>query len=252
MAPTPPAYDRIGIDYAIHRRPDPSIDAAIRAALGSARSVVNVGAGTGGYEPDDRRVVAVEPSRVMIAQRPPGSAPVVAAVGEALPFADRAFDATLAVLTLHHWPDPARGLAELQRVASRHVVLTWDPVAVLAADFWLTRDYFPALHDDLVRLAALAVVLGAFPDAEVQVLPIPHDCRDGFMAAYWRRPEAYLDPAVRSGISSFAARDDAELADGLARLAGDLESGRWHDRNRDLLEQAQLDLGYRLVVAQTP
>jgi len=251
MAPAHEAYDTIGQGYALHRRPDPNIDAAIRAALGPARTVVNVGAGTGGYEPDDRLVVAVEPSRVMIAQRPRGSAPVVAAVAEALPFADGSFDASLAVLTVHHWPDPVRGLAELRRVARRHVVFTWDPAAVVAADFWLTRDYFPSLSDDLVRLAALPEVLAAFPEADVHAVPIPHDCRDGFMAAYWRRPETYLDPAVRRGISSFAARDHAEVADGLARLAEDLAAGRWLSRNHDIVERDVLDLGYRLVVAHT-
>jgi len=244
-------YEAIGRTYAVHRRPDPRIAATVRAALGPARTVLNVGAGTGSYEPADLSVVAVEPARAMLAQRPPGAAPGVAAVAEALPFAPGAFDASLAVLTHHHWNDVGRGFRELGRVARRHVVLTWDPAAGGAADFWLTRDYLPDLGEDFVRQPALGVVLEAFPDASVIPVPIPHDCTDGFMAAYWRRPRAYLDPGVRSAISSFALRDEKAVAAGLDRLAADLGSGRWHRRNEDLLALSELDLGYRLVVATT-
>jgi len=244
-------YEAIGRSYAVHRRPDPRIAAAVRAALGPAGTVVNVGAGTGSYEPADLAVVAVEPAHAMLAQRPPGAAPAVAAVAEALPFASGSFDASLAVLTHHHWNDVGRGFRELGRVAGRHVVLTWDPAAVGAADFWLTRDYLPDLGEDLVRQPALGAVLAAFPDASVTPVPIPHDCTDGFMAAYWRRPRAYLDPGARGAISSFALRGEPAVAAGLDRLAADLGSGRWHRRNEDLLERTELDLGYRLVVATT-
>ena len=244
-------YDTIGRAYAARRQPDPLVAASIRAALGDARSVVNVGAGTGSYEPTDIAVVAVEPSAIMRAQRPTGTAPAVAAWAEALPFADDAFDASLALLTVHHWSDVAVGLAELRRVARRHVVLTWDPAVAVGSDFWLVRDYFPDLYRDLVDMAAVPEVLAGFTGLPVDVLPVPvpHDCTDGFAAAYWRRPAAYLDPSVRGAISSFALRDDAAVADGLARLAADVASGAWDRRNRALLDRDTFDAGYRLVVA---
>jgi SAM-dependent methyltransferase len=239
-------YDRIGVGYRAHRRPDPRIAAAILGALGDARSIVNVGAGAGSYEPPDRAVTAVEPSREMIRQRPPGSARVLQASATALPFADDAFDAALAVLTVHHWPDRARGLAELRRVArQRVVVLTWDPGA---AGFWLVADYFPELVAiDRGIFPTLEEMERALGPAEVRPLPVPHDCVDGFLGAYWRRPHAYLDPAVRAAISTFSKVRDVET--GLARLRSDLADGSWAGRHGHLLERAELDLGYRLVVA---
>ena len=244
-----PLYDQIGRNYTTHRRPDPRIAAAILDALGPARSVLNVGAGAGSYEPSDRRVLAVEPSSEMIRQRPPGSAPVVQASATALPFRDGVFDATLAVLTVHHWPDRPRGLAELRRVArDRAVILTWEPDA---AAFWLVDDYFPelvALDRALFEpLDALRRLLGPI---EVRPIPIPHDCVDGFLGAYWRRPEAYLDAAVRGAISTFTKLPDVEP--GLARLRRDLADGTWQRRHADLLTRLHLDLGYRLVIAIHP
>ncbi len=246
-----PLYDTIGRTYARGRRPDPRIAARLTAALGDAQSVVNVGAGAGSYEPTDRRVVAVEPSRVMLAQRPPGAASAVRARAEALPFPDRSFDAAMAVLTVHHWTDRPRGLAECARVARRRVVLlTWDPAA---EPFWLLRDYFPQFVEvDRAVFPALAEYAEAFgPGARVEVapVPVPRDCADGFLGAYWARPAAYLDPEVRAGISSFA-RPGAEA--GLARLRADLAAGAWHSRNGHLLAADALDLGYRLVVADLP
>lgn len=244
-------YDDIGRGYARQRRSDPRIAAQLRAALGDAPSVLNVGAGAGSYEPDDRTVVAVEPSAVMLAQRPPGSAPAVRARAEALPFADRAFAAVLAVLTLHHWADRAAGLAECARVARKRVVLlTWDA----ASDgFWLVQDYFPEfLEIDRQRFPAMEAYARMFgPGARVEVLPvpIPRNCVDGMLGAYWARPEAYLDAQVRAGISSFA-HPGAEQ--GLERLASDLASGAWHERHGHLLQLDELDLGYRLVVAHLP
>lgn len=239
-------YDRIGRGYTTHRRPDPRIAAAIADALGPTRSVLNVGAGAGSYEPADRRVVAVEPSTEMIRQRPPGGAPVVQASATALPFRDGVFDATLAVLTVHHWPDRPRGLAELRRVArDRVVILTWEPDA--APPFWLV-DYFPGLaaldRPIFEPLDALRRLLGPI---EVRPVPIPHDCVDGFLGAYWRRPEAYLDAGVRGAISSFTKLADVEP--GLARLRRDLADGAWQRRHADLLTRPHLDLGYRLVIA---
>ena len=244
-----PIYDRIGRRYAQRRQPDPRIAAALDQALGDARRVVNVGAGSGSYEPDDRQVVAVEPSEVMITQRPPDAAPVVRAVAEALPFENGRFDAALAVLTVHHWTDPARGLAELRRIARRQVIFTWDPTRL--ARFWFTRDYLPeavTLDAGFATLEATLALLGA---ATVEPIPVPHDCRDGFFAAYWRRPEAYLDPDVRASISGFGILEENVVERALELLAEDLESGEWYRRNEQLLGLDELDLGYRLVVARS-
>ncbi len=243
-------YDTIGRTYAETRRPDPRIDAAIRRALGGARSVVNVGAGAGSYEPPET-VLAVEPSAVMIAQRPAGLAPAVQATAEAIPLADGAVDAALAVLTIHHWPDLGRGFAEMRRVARRIVVLTWDPG--MAREFWLSAEYLPddAVEWDAARCPALETVTRLIgPGAEATPVPVPHDCTDGFFGAFWRRPEAYLDPVVRAGISNLARFGDA-LAPALDRLAADLESGVWHRRHAGLLGRDELDLGYRIVAGRT-
>jgi SAM-dependent methyltransferase len=228
------------------RREDPHIAARIRAALGDARTVVNVGAGTGSYEPSDLEVVAVEPSETMIAQRPEGAAPVVRAFAEALPFEDASFDVALGVLTDHHWSDHARGLAEMRRVARRVVLFTWDPATV--HDMWIVRDYLPSVPELIPDGYRLAHTLARLGDARIEPVPIPHDCRDGFFHAYWRRPEAYLDPAVRDGISAFALMDWGCVNEGLARLASDLDSGEWARRNADLLDLEELDGGYRLIV----
>ncbi|MBI5170569.1 MAG: methyltransferase domain-containing protein [Candidatus Eisenbacteria bacterium] len=241
-------YDTIGKGYAGQRRPDPRIAARLAAALGGARTVLNVGAGAGSYEPADRQVVALEPSRVMLAQRAASAAAAVQGRAEALPFADRAFDATMAVLTLHHWADRADGLAECARVARERVVLlTFD---AFAEGFWLVRDYFPEFLEldrrQFPPVGDYATLFAGRADVEIASVPVPRDCVDGFLGAYWARPEAYLDPAVRAGISSFARCDTAA---GLERLRADLASGAWHARNGELLERDALDLGYRLVVA---
>jgi SAM-dependent methyltransferase len=244
------AYNEIGAGYAGTRRPDPRIADRIFQALGDSRSVVNVGAGTGSYEPRDRMIVAVEPSTTMIRQRPSGSAPVIQAAAEALPLVDGAVDAALAVLTVHHWTDPARGFAEMRRVARRRVViLTWDQE--VWGSFWLLREYFPTCDIDRRRAVAIPDIVSVLGDSQVIPVPIPHDCVDGFHGAFWRRPEAYLDPRVRSGISTFAAMPPDELDGGLSRLAADIRSGEWEGRHRDLLHLDAIDLGYRLVVADT-
>ncbi len=242
-------YDSIGTTYAATRRPDPRIGAQISAALGDAQSVINVGAGTGSYEPP-YTVLAVEPSPVMIGQRPAGSAPAVLARAEGLPVADLAADAAMAVLTIHHWSHLAAGISELRRVARRRVVvLTWEQS--ITRQFWLLSDYFPegaALDDGrAVPVQRLAERLGG---ARIETVPVPHDCTDGFAAAYWRRPEAYLDPVVRAGMSVLAQLGDEALRPGLARLAADLESGRWHRRHEDLLGRDSLDVGYRLLIVE--
>jgi SAM-dependent methyltransferase len=219
--------------------------AAIEDALGDARTIVNVGAGTGTYEPADRHVLAVEPSAVMRAQRPHDAAPAIDARAEALPFPDRGFDASMAVLSDHHWEDRAGGLREMRRVAARAVVFTWDPDYVDA--FWLTRDYlagFRRLHG--MAIEEVALHLGA--DRIVPV-PLAADWQDGFLMAYWRRPEAYLDATVRAGISVFGVLPGAEVTEFVEALRHDLASGAWARRNAEMLEHEELDLGFRLVIA---
>ena len=240
-------YDQIGREYTSTRRPDPRIGAAILTALGSARSVVNVGAGAGAYEPAGRSLVAVEPSRQMIGQRPGGTSPVVQAAAEALPFEAGSFDAALAVLTLHHWSDWRSGLREMRRVASRLVIFTFEPSA--CARFWLTEAYFPAIVElDRSRCPMIADIARELGTCRVEHIAIPHDCADGFLAAFWRRPEAYLDPGVRARMSGFALLDPDVVARGVARLRSDLESGAWERRFGHLRSLEALDLCYRLVV----
>jgi SAM-dependent methyltransferase len=243
-------YDSIGRNYAGFRRPDHRIASAIDAALGDAISVVNIGAGTGSYEPLSRTVLAVEPSEVMIRQRPTEAAPCLQGSAEALPLETASVDAAMAVLTIHHWTDLERGLGEMARVArKRAVLLTWVPDA---APFWLTEDYFPeiAVHDRKIfpgSAALIAMLERTIGSVHMAPVPIPHDCTDGLLCAYWRRPESYLSAEVRNAMSSFA-RIDAEA--GLARLRADLSSGRWAERNRHLLVLDTLDLGYRIVCCE--
>jgi SAM-dependent methyltransferase len=239
-------YDEIGIDYQHYRRPDPRLAAGIHQALGESQTVVNIGAGAGSYEPTDRTVVAVEPSQAMIHQRPPDQAPVVQASATDLPFRDAAFDAALAILTVHHWPDQLRGLTEMARVTrERIVIVTWDPEAF---HFWLIEDYFPEIAEVDRRICpSLTTLADTLNPIEVHPLPVPHDCIDGFLGAYWRRPHAYLDAGVRSAISAFAKLADVQA--GLSRLRGDLDNGSWERRYGHLLQQSTYDLGYRLVIA---
>lgn len=240
-------YDAIGRSYSTRRRSDPRLAARIGAVTGCGRTVLNVGAGTGSYEPVHSGVIAVEPSAVMIGQRLPSAAPAVRAVAEALPFRKRAFDVVLAILTIHHWSNQKRGLDECARVArDRVVLLTWDPEA---EGFWLVRDYFPEIlafdRGIFPSMHSLSTVLGS---VAVYPVPIPADCVDGFLGAYWKRPAAYLDPEVRAGISSFSRL--ADITPNLERLERDLASGSWDRRNAHLRECTELDVGYRLVVAQ--
>lgn len=237
-------YDRIGLNYSDLRRPDPRIAALIEAALGSSRNILNVGAGAGSYEPVGREVTALEPSIEMIRQRSTPAAAVVRGRAENLPFADSSFDAAMAILTLHHWSDPARGLTEMRRVTRGPIViLTYDPGF---RGFWLA-DYIPELvaldEAQMPRMSDYERWLGAVAICPV---PVPHDCTDGFLCAYWRRPAAYLDPRVRAAMSSFWALGD--VSDALARLEADLESGAWTERYGELLALDRCDCGYRLVV----
>jgi SAM-dependent methyltransferase len=246
----PIRYEDVGAAYGRTRRPDPRIARRIRAALGDARTAVNVGAGLGSYEPADLKVTAVEPAAAMIAARPPGAAPCVRAAAQALPFADGSFDAAMAVLTMQHWPDVPAGLRELARVARRVVLFTWDPGAV--DQLWLTNDYLTMLRDrDWAIFPTMPTIAAALAPwrVTVETVPVPHDCADGFLGAYWRRPQAYLDPVVQQGISSFVELGPAVLAPHLARLAADLQSGEWQRRYARLLELDEMDLAYRIVTA---
>jgi SAM-dependent methyltransferase len=241
-------YDRIGKGYRDYRRADPHIMAAIVDVLSDCETVLNVGAGTGSYEPNDRQVVAVEPSETMIRQRRADGAPVVRACAKNLPFADGTFDAALALLTIHHWPDQMRGLREMVRVAKQRIVLTHDHSN---AGMWLTQDYFPEIVEQGKAIfPPVEFCREALGKTSITTIPIPHDCTDGFLQAYWRRPEAYFDPGVRGAISSFAQVQNVEL--GLSRLRRDLDDGTWHKRYGHLLAEKELDLGYRLVVSIGP
>lgn len=244
-------YDTIGRSYADTRRPDLRIAAAIEHALEGTSAVVNVGAGAGSYEPPQTRW-AIEPSQTMIHQRRPGAAPAIQSTAERIPLADGEADAALAVLTIHHWSDLGAGIAEMRRVAGgRVVILTWDPL--VGTSHWLSRDYLPELAAwDATRFLPIEDVAALMGGAEATVVPVPHDCTDGFLGAFWRRPAAYLDPAVRAGISFFAHPDAPSFDAGLTRLRADLESGEWARRNAELLELDELDVGYRLLSAGGP
>jgi SAM-dependent methyltransferase len=242
-------YDSIGATYTATRRTEPRIAARLWVALGDARRVLNVGAGTGSYEPPGRAVTAVEPSALMRAQRPAGAAPCLSAAAESLPFEDQSFDAAMAVSTVHHWPDPIAGLREMQRVARRVVVFTHDSSDTgWRRRFWLTRDYLPEVADLLAGRPSLTELARAI-GARIEPVLIPWDCADGFFEAYWRRPEAYLDEHVRRGISVWARVGPEAEQRAVRNLRNDLASGRWAERNRDLLDLDAAELGLRLLIA---
>lgn len=241
-------YDAIGIDYSQVRRPDPRVEQRIHAPLGDAAPVLNVGAGAGSYEPTDRGVVAVEPSPTMLRQRPPGSAVAVRGVADHLPFGDGAFGGAMALLTVHHWPDPLAGLAELRRVTRGPVVVfTFDHE--VHAQQWLVTDYLPEMLDLDTTTPSGEAIAAALGGGVVETIGVPHDCTDGFCHSWWRRPEAYLDPAVRAGISGIARLPQPVVDGAMARLAADLESGAWRRAHADLVDLHEIDAGYRLVVS---
>jgi SAM-dependent methyltransferase len=248
------SYDNLGRGYAARRATDPRIAAAIEAALGDARSVVNVGAGTGSYEPAGRELTAVEPSAVMIAQRSAGSAPAIQASAEALPLGDDSVDAAMAIFTDHHWRDRAAGMGELRRVArKRVVVMNIDPA--WTGRFWLVRDYLRSFVDlvpEPYREPGYweRDLEGLLGEVEVRPIPVSHDCRDGFFQAYWRRPKAYLDETVRNSISVFHVLPNEEIDAAVTQLRTDLDDGTWVLRNAELLAATEIDLGLRLVVAR--
>ncbi len=239
-------YDAIGVGYRAKRRPDPRLRAALHEAIGSAETILNVGAGAGSYEPSDCPVVALEPSGVMLAQHPGHRR--VRGVAEQLPFADGTFDVALAILTVHHWEDLHAGLEELCRVARRQVLFTWDPDH--ERKLWVTTDYVPAIDDlETSRFVPLASVVDALGAHTVRPFEIPHDFTDGFQAAFWRRPEMYLDPEVRAASSTFASLPPARVLPGIERLRSDLQSGKLLETYGELLALEKADFGHRIVIA---
>lgn len=243
-------YDEIGRGYATVRVEDPRLAEPIWEALGDARTVVNVGAGAGSYEPRDRDVVAVEPSEVMIAQRPAGAAPAVLAAAESLPFPEDSFDAAMAIITLHHWNDLAAGLREMRRTARRRVVIvTFDPA--LEADLWIARDYIGEhVTHTFSSLPPIGRILETFPDAEVRPLLIPNDCSDRMFATLWARPEAYLDPHVRAATSVWQRLPTDVVTRAIAALRHDLASGDWDRRHGHLRTTPEYDAGLRLITSE--
>jgi SAM-dependent methyltransferase len=244
-------YEKHGRTYAHHRRPDPRIAERIHAALGGARTVLNVGAGTGSYEPTDRWVLAVEPSATMRAQRPADAAPAICAHAEALPFDDHAFDATMACVTIHHWESPEAGLVELRRVARGPVVV-----------FTFELDYLPSWQLDFLA-EGLAIERPRFPSIDrvvaalggrtrVERVPTPGDCVDGFFEAFWARPEALLDPSVRGAQSMWALLDPRVEERIVTRLSAAIESGAWDAEHGHLRHQDSYDGALRLVISEAP
>jgi SAM-dependent methyltransferase len=243
-----PRYDSLGTTYTATRREDAVVARQIHDALGIGRTLLNVGAGAGAYEPHDRIVLAVEPSRVMIAQRSSESAPAIVGTAEKLPFLDRSFDAAMALHTVHHWSDTAAGLRELRRVARRVVILTGD--AEVMDRLWLAGDYFPGFAFGAraeVQPSAIAAQLGG--RTQVRPLRVPARCVDGFTEAFIGRPEAYLDPTVRRNMSPFRLLPEHQVEEGVARLRRDLASGAWDERYGSLRLQTELDIGLRLVIS---
>jgi SAM-dependent methyltransferase len=242
-----PTYNRMGLNYSDFRQPDPRIEAAIWDALGDARSVVNVGAGAGSYEPRDREVIAVEPSPVMIAQRRPDAPPAREGVAEALPLDDRCVDAAMGVLTIHHWSDLEAGLAEMRRAARRRIVLlTID--AEKNSDVWTLSEYFPeamALEREL--MPSIESLEASLPGATIETVPAPSRCRDEFTSALWDRPERFLDPDLLRGSSLWHRLSPATIEHGQERLRADLQSGAWDERHGHLRTQPELDIGLRLI-----
>lgn len=241
-------YEQIGHGYAEARRPDDRVQAQITDALGDAAKVLNVGAGTGNYEPLDRSVIAVEPSPTMLAQRT-NSNPTIRGFAESLPFLSNAFDVALALFTIHHWSSAETGLAELARVSLRQVMLIYDTKVTM--EFWLL-DYFPEVRTAPWEVnAPTPEWLGQHLQiAEIRQLMVPVDCTDGFSGAYWGRPEHYLRPEVQAGMSMLARLDADVLRSGTRRLADELDSGLWDAKYGHLRTQKSLDLGYRLVLCE--
>src|SRR3954447_25258158 len=245
-------YDRHGAGYAAVRRPDPRIAARVHAALGDARTVVNVGAGAGSYEPRDRHVIAIEPSDVMAAQRPPDLAPAIRATAESLPLRDDSVDAAMAIVTIHHWDaEREAGVRELRRVARGPVVIvTYDPRE--SGRMWLASEYVPEVAhlDDRIFPIPESVAEWLGGDVRVEPLEVPRDCRDWMFGSFWAHPERVLDPVARANTSGFARTDPAIVDRVVERLSEDLASGAWDARHGALRDLDAFDAGLRLIVGR--
>ncbi|QSE98667.1 class I SAM-dependent methyltransferase [Fulvivirga lutea] len=246
MIEAKPYYDQIGINYSNLRKPDSRIQSSINKELATAKTVLNIGAGTGSYEPKNKDVIAVEPSEIMIKQRPYDAAPVIKASAENLPFSDKQFDWAIGILTIHHWDDLELGLSEMQRTSHNQLLFTWDPDH---PGFWMSQDYFPeVLQIDKSIFPAIGKIQRILKNVEVIKVPIPFDCSDGFGSAYWRRPEAYLSSNVRNATSTFNKIKNTEM--GLLKLSRDLQSGFWFKKYGHLLELTEIDLGFCILISK--
>jgi SAM-dependent methyltransferase len=245
-----PAYDRIGLSYSDVRRADPRFEAAIWKALGDAESILNIGAGAGSYEPLDRDVIAVDPSPVMIAQRPAGAARAIQGVAELLPLDDKSVDATMGIFTMQHWDDVDRGLAEVLRVTRERIVLLTLDFDV-TAEMWLCKEYLPEIAEhDRETFPSIAHLQAVLPSVQVEPVPVPSDCTDGFCIALWSRPEMHLNPEIRRASSIWHLLPQSIVDNGLDRLRLGLESGEWDRRYGHLRTQPEFDVGVRLVTAE--
>jgi SAM-dependent methyltransferase len=242
-----PIYDDIGINYSVRRCTDPKIANQLYLELEGAARIVNIGAGTGSYEPENVDLVAVEPSSEMISQRKTDSHRVEQAFAEKLPFENNSFSHAMTVLSMHHWENRALAFSEINRVATqKFVAITWDPTS---DPFWLTRDYFPEIYEmDKGIFPGLEEFDEHFDEVKINTLMIPGDCQDGLLAAFWKRPKAYLDSKVRQSTSPFAKVKN--LAKCLQKLKDDLASGAWAKKNHALLNSSSLDVGYRIISAR--
>lgn len=248
-APQAPRYDRIGRGYARTRREDPRLARRIHQPLGDSRTIVNVGAGAGSYEPRDRYVIAIEPSDVMAGQRPPGLPPAISASAGALPLRDQSVDAATAILTVHHWDQEQQvGVRELRRVARGPIViLTYD--AEISGQMWLMADYLPEVADldrqIFPKIETLANWLGG--TTRVETIEIPSDTPDWTLGSFWAHPERVLDPAARDATSGFARMPPAVVDRVTEAVRRDLESGAWDRRYGHLRDLESFDAGLRLV-----
>ena len=241
-------YDHIGKGYSSNRKSDPKIALQVFSKLIGAKKILNIGAGTGSYEPKNVNLIAVEPSAEMIAQRSSAAHPVIQAIAEELPFEANSFSHTMTVLSMHHWTDRKKAFNEINRVTSdAFVAVTWNPES---KPFWLTRDYFPEIFEaDKKIFPTPSDFEECFDDVQIAPLLIPENCMDGFLAAYWKRPEAYLNPELRKSISTFGKLNDCSI--GLERLEKDISSGDWEKKNRSILDSSALDVGYIIVTGKT-
>lgn len=247
--PETPRYDRIGRGYARTRREDPRLAQLIQGALGPARTVVNVGAGAGSYEPRDRHVIAIEPSDVMASQRPLDLPPAIRASAGAIPLRDQSVDAAIAILTVHHWDhEREAGVRELRRVARGPVlILTYDPE--ISGQMWLMADYLPEVAEldkrIFPKIETLAGWLGG--TTRVDAIEIPRDTPDWMLGSFWAHPERVLDPAARAATSGFARMPAAVIDRVTEAVRRDLESGAWDRRHGHLRDLESYDAGFRLI-----